>query len=316
MMKRTSQKPKAVLIAGPTASGKSALAHLLASALPGIIINADSMQVYRELRILTARPSLAEERALPHWLYGTVGAGEPYSVARWLEDVKGALGQAHSLGRVPILVGGTGLYFEALTKGLAAIPPIPPEIREGLRLQLAEAGVEGLHAQLAAADPVMGGRLRPTDPQRILRALEVLQVTGRSLALWQAEKQAPPLLPLEETVALALVPPREPLYHAIDARFRRMVEAGALEEVRALMGLGLAPAAPALKALGVAPLAAHVAGELSLDAAIAAGQIASRHYAKRQLTWLRHKMISWRCYNAQYSESLGQEILAFVTDKG
>jgi tRNA dimethylallyltransferase len=316
MNQKNGQKPKAVLIAGPTASGKSALAQSLARALGGTVINADSMQVYREMRILTARPTPEEEAAIPHRLYGMVSAAEPYSVARWLDDVKATLAQAAAEGRVPVIVGGTGLYFEALTKGLAAIPPIPTEIREALRAAQEAMGTKALHARLLAKDPAMGVRLLPSDSQRVLRALEVLEATGRSLAAWQAEKHMPPILPLEDTAALVLCPPKDVLYPVIDARFQRMMDEGAEEEVRRLLTVGLPDSAAAYKALGVAPLLGYLGGLFGRDEAIELGQRSSRNYAKRQGTWLRNKMISWKWYETQYSESLRQEILAFVTHKG
>jgi tRNA dimethylallyltransferase len=316
MMMKGAKPPRAVLIAGPTASGKSALALALAERLGGTVVNADSMQVYRELRILTARPAPEEETCLPHRLYGTVGAAEPYSVARWLDDVGHALAESERAGSLPILVGGTGLYFEALTRGLAAIPPIPPELRDEVRAELAAEGPQALHLRLAAADPVMAARLDPTDPQRIARALEVIRATGRSLDRWQREPGTGPVLPLAESAALVLSPSRKTLYGAIDARFASMVKAGAAEEVRALGPLGLPATAPAMKALGVAPLRAYLAGQVSLSDAVAAGQTASRHYAKRQLTWFKGKFIAWKWYEEKYSERLASDILAFITEFG
>jgi tRNA dimethylallyltransferase len=300
---------RAVLIAGPTASGKSALALALAEHLGGVVINADSMQVYRELRILTARPSPADEARAPHCLYGTVGAAEPYSVARWLEDLRGILAAEC---RVPIIVGGTGLYFEALTQGIADIPSIPTAIRDEVRAL----GTVALHETLSARDPVMAARLKPGDRQRLARALEVFLATGRSLAAWQSEAAAPPLLPLGEVCAMVLSPPRAELYAAIDGRFSAMMEAGAIEEVRALDALGLPADAPILKALGVAPLRALLAGAVTQADAVKDARTASRHYAKRQLTWFRNKFISWRWLETKYSKKTFEQVLSFITGIG
>ncbi len=231
-------RPKAILIAGPTASGKSAAALDLAQRFGGIVINADSMQVYRELAVLTARPSQAEMQRAPHCLYGTVPASERYSVGRFLEDAARALRDAKVEGRLPIFVGGTGLYFKALTEGLAAVPDVPPEIRAHWREEAERIGTEGLHRALQARDPVMAARLRPSDPQRLLRALEVIDATSVSLAEWQGADAAAVLHP-EGLLRIVIAPEREPLYAAIDARFDRMIEQGAIEEVRALLALGL-----------------------------------------------------------------------------
>jgi tRNA dimethylallyltransferase len=284
--------PTAVLIAGPTASGKSAAALELAERLRGTIVNADSMQVYRELAVLTARPTAADMARAPHRLYGTVLAAEAYSVGRWLEDTARATAEAAGAGRVPILVGGTGLYFKALTEGLAPVPAVPPEIREHWRKRAAALSAEQLHRELAARDPAMGSRLKPTDPQRIVRALEVIDATGVSLAEWQGAS-ATPVLPPEGAVRLVVAPEREPLYAAIDARFESMIGQGALDEVKALIALGLDPGLPAMRAHGVRELGAYLAGASSLDEAIAKAKTESRRYAKRQMTWLRRFMTEW-----------------------
>jgi len=285
-------RPKAVLIAGPTASGKSAAALGLARSLGGTIINADSMQLYRELAILTARPAEADMPLAPHRLYGSVPAAEAYSAGKWLEDAARALREAEGEGRVPILVGGTGLYFKALTEGLAPVPDVPPEIRKAWREQAEKIGAEGLHRELAARDPVMAARLRPSDPQRILRALEVIDATSVSLSEWQGGSAAPVLAP-EGVLKIVIAPEREPLYAGIDARFDRMIEEGALQEVRALLALRLDPGLPAMRAHGVRELATHLAGECSLDAAITKSKTESRRYAKRQMTWARRFMKNW-----------------------
>jgi tRNA dimethylallyltransferase len=286
-------RPKAILIAGPTASGKSAAALELAIRLGGTVINADSMQVYRELDVLTARPSPAEMQLAPHRLYGTVPAAEAYSAGRFLEDAARALAEAKAQGSVPIFVGGTGLYFKALIEGLAAVPDIPPAIRKVWRERAARIGAGGLYAELQARDPAMAARLRPTDPQRIVRALEVIDATGTSLADWQEGSAAAPLLDPGQALKLVVAPEREPLYAAIDARFDRMLERGAVKEVGTLLALGLDPTLPAMRAHGVRELAAFLAGESSLETAIEKSKTESRRYAKRQMTWLRRFMQDW-----------------------
>jgi tRNA dimethylallyltransferase len=280
----------AVLIAGPTASGKSAAALALAQRINGVIINADSMQVYREAPILTAQPSAADKARAPHRMYGHVGAHEVYSVGRWRDDAIAALETLE--GRTPIFVGGTGMYFMALTDGLAAIPAIPPDIRDAARALLDEIGVEALHARLAARDPLTASKLRPSDPQRTLRAWEVLQATGRPLAAWQ-DAPTQPVLKDRKVAAFVLDPPRPILRARIAARFAAMVEEGGLAEAVALAGLD--PALPAAKLLGLAPLQALAAGTLSKDQALEAAITGTRQFAKRQMTWFRHRMphYSW-----------------------
>jgi tRNA dimethylallyltransferase len=283
---------EAILIAGPTASGKSSAAVALAARLGGTVINADSMQVYRELDVLTARPGAADLASAPHRLYGTVPAAEAYSVGRWLTDVAAAMTQARGEGRLPILVGGTGLYFKALLEGLSPVPDIPPETREHWRALAEALGAEDLHRELAARDPVMAERLLPSDPQRVSRALEVIDATGISLAAWQGTAGTPALAG-DAVLKLVVAPEREPLYAGIDARFDRMVEAGALDEVAALMALDLDPALPAMRAHGVREIAAHLAGTMSLEAAATKAKTETRRYAKRQMTWIRRFMADW-----------------------
>ncbi len=285
--------PKAILIAGPTASGKSAAALALAERLCGTIINADSMQVYRELRVLTARPAEADMARVPHRLYGRVSAAEVYSVGRWLEQASTAIAEAAGEGRRPILVGGTGLYFKALTEGLAPIPDVPPEVRDHWRERGEQLGADGLYRELAVRDPAMAARLRPTDPQRLARALEVIDATGVSLAEWQGAAAAPVLAP-EQVLKLVVAPERETVYAAIDARFDTMMKEGALEEVRGLLDLGLDQGLPAMRAHGVRELGAYLAGKSSLDQAVARAMTETRRYAKRQMTWLRRFMTDWQ----------------------
>jgi tRNA dimethylallyltransferase len=283
---------RAVLIAGPTASGKSALALTLAEELGGTVINADSMQVYRDLRVITARPTLGEEARAPHRLYGHVDAAENYSVGRWCVDVSTALADAERAGRLPIVVGGTGLYFKTLTKGLAAIPAIPAEIRAAVRGRLTAEGVAPLYAELAARDPETARRLMPADRSRITRALEVVLATGRSLADWHGDGMKPVVDPAG-AVRIFLDVERAELYRRIDARFDAMLAAGALEEVRALAGRHLDPTLPAMKAHGVPWLIRHLGGDLGLDEAAEEGKRDTRRYTKRQATWFRHQLPDW-----------------------
>lgn len=285
-----------ILIAGPTASGKSALALAFAERLGGVVINADSMQVYRELHVLTARPGADEEARVPHRLYGHVGAAESYSVARWLADVEAAIAEAGQRGWRPIIVGGTGLYFKALTEGLSPVPEIPSAIRERWRAEAQRVGGSGLHAELAKLDPVMAARLHPTDTQRLTRALEVVTATGQSLAIWQSQAGRA-LVDPETAVRIVISPPRDALHARSDQRFRVMVDRGALDEVQALMQLRLEPSQPAMKAIGVRPLAAHLESTQTLEEAIVRGQQETRQYIKRQQTWLIRHMISWNSEN-------------------
>jgi tRNA dimethylallyltransferase len=281
---------KAVLIAGPTASGKSALALGVACEIGGTVINADSMQVYRDLRVITARPAHAEEAQVPHRLYGHVDAAENYSVGRWLADVRPVLDEVRAAGRVPVLVGGTGLYFRALTRGLSAVPPTPPDIRESVRARLEAEGPAALHAELLRRDPT--SPVRPGDRTRVARALEVLEATGRPLSEWHREG-LPPLIETSNAVKVFLAPERDVLRRRIDARFDAMLEAGALEEVRALSARKLDPLLPAMKAHGVPWLIRCLNGEISLAEAAEGGKKDTRRYTKRQFTWARHQLPDW-----------------------
>jgi tRNA dimethylallyltransferase len=280
---------KAVLIAGPTASGKSALALTLAQKTGGVVINTDSMQVYRDLRIITARPTPAEEALVPHRIYGHVDAAVNFSAGAWVADAGKILKEAQAENRLPIFVGGSGLYFKALTRGLSAVPAIPAEVRESVRARLERDGVEALHAELGLRDPASAERLKPRDRARIARALEVVEATGRALTDWHREG-LPPLLAPGEFSALFLEPERDQLYARIDARFDAMLAAGALEEVAALAARQLDPLLPAMKAHGVPALIRHLKGEISRDEASEIGRADTRHYAKRQFTWFRHQL--------------------------
>ena len=283
---------RAVLIAGPTASGKSALALEIAETLGGTIINADSMQVYCDLRIITARPSPEDETRAPHLLYGHVDAAENYSTGRWCVDASAASRAVEESGRLPIVVGGTGLYFKALTHGLAEIPPVPMELRLALRRRLQEEGPAPLHAELAARDPETARRLMPRDRTRITRALEVALATGRSLSEWHRDGMKPAIEP-HQAVRIFLDLNREELYRRIAARFDGMLAAGVLDEIRALHRRGLDPALPAMKAHGVPWLIRHLKGEIDLAGAAEGSKRDTRRYTKRQATWFRHQLPDW-----------------------
>jgi len=289
-----SKSSNAVLIAGPTASGKSALALALAQKTGGVIVNADSMQVYRDLRVITARPTPEEEATVPHRLYGHVDAAVNFSAGAWVVDAAKILSEVRAQRRLPIFVGGSGLYFKALTRGLSAVPPIPLEVRESVRARLERDGVEALHAELARRDRASAERLKPRDRTRVARALEVVEATSRSLSDWHREG-LPPLLPAGTFRALFLEPDRDELYARIDARFDAMLKAGALEEVERLAARNLDALLPAMKAHGVPALIAHLEGKITLEEAAAIGRADTRHYAKRQFTWFRHQLpeFSW-----------------------
>ena len=274
---------RALIVAGPTASGKSALALGIAERLHGAVINADAMQCIRELRVLTARPTPEDEARAPHLLYGVRPAAEPTSVVWWRGEVAAALESVAAEGRVPILCGGTGMYLASLTQGLAAVPEVPEQARTEARVLLAAIGPEALHDRLAAEDPA---RLRPTDGQRIARAFEVWRSTGRGLAAWQREPGLPPLP--WDFAAVLLDPPRDALRAAIARRWDAMIEAGAVEEVRALLAQRLDPALPAMRAHGVPELAAALRGDITPAEAGRRACLAIGQYTKRQATWFRH----------------------------
>lgn len=282
-------KPNLIFIAGPTASGKSALALATAEKFDGTIINADSMQVYRDLRIITARPNPAEEEHAPHRLFGHVDAAENYSVGRWCVDVAAVLAEQARTATLSIVVGGTGLYFNALTRGLAAVPPIPSEIREEVRARLASDGIAALHAELKWRDPASAARLMPGDRARISRALEVVLATGRSLQAWHEEGR-PAGVDHVRAAKVFLMPDRDELYRRIDVRFDAMIEAGAIEETRALAARDLAPDLPAMKAHGVPWLMRYLKGKITLAEAVKESKRDTRQYTKRQITWFRNQL--------------------------
>lgn len=290
-----------ILIAGPTASGKSALALALAAACGGTVINADSLQVYRDLQILSARPAAAATEHVPHRLYGFVDAAERFSVGRWLPLARQEIAAAHAADSIPFVVGGSGLYLRSLQHGLAAIPAVPAAVHAEAAALYRALGSEGFRERLAAFDPVSAVRLPPGDRQRLTRAFEVVRATGRPIGVWQREAaDAAPY----RFASLLLIPPRAALYGACDARFAAMVAAGGLDEARALVARDLDPELPAMKALGIPDLVRHVRGEIPLTEAIGLAQRATRRYAKRQMTWFRHQMVADLIWNEQYSESL------------
>lgn len=287
-----------ILIAGPTASGKTAFALEMAARCGGVIINADSMQVYRELRILTARPTPEEEATAPHRLFGHVGVTDPYSVGRWLRDVEEVLAWCREAERRPVIVGGTGLYFKALLEGLAPVPQVAADIRAYWRGWAETEGGGALHRVLADRDPEMAARLSTGDTQRIVRALEVLESTGVSLASWQRRKGTP-LVQEAETERYVIARGREAVRARVDARFDAMMAEGALDEARAILALDLDPELPAARAHGLRPLLAYLRGEIDLEAAVEAGKLETRQYVKRQEIWLKRHMISWKYIERQ-----------------
>ena len=279
----------AILITGPTASGKSALAVELARSHDGVVINADSMQVYDTLRVLTARPSEADMEGIPHHLYGHVPAGQAYSTGAWLREAGALVERLRGEGRMPVFVGGTGLYFKALTGGLSDMPEIPPEVRNRLRGRLLAEGAETLHRELSQRDGAVAETLNPQDGQRIVRALEVLEATGRSIATFQG-KTGPMVIDPDHARKIVVLPERALLHERINNRFEKMLAMGAEDEVRALLALDLPPEMPVMKAIGVSQIAAMLKGEMTRADVIETGAAATRQYAKRQMTWFRNQM--------------------------
>ncbi|QLF70792.1 tRNA (adenosine(37)-N6)-dimethylallyltransferase MiaA [Peteryoungia desertarenae] len=289
MMKNPKSDIDAILITGPTASGKSALALDLARRNNGVVINADSMQVYDTLRVVTARPSEAEMDGIVHHLYGHVPVATAYSTGDWLREISSLLADLRGEGKLPVIVGGTGLYFKALTGGLSNMPSIPDEVRERLRRRGDEEGAHALHAELAERDPVMGIRLNPSDLQRVIRALEVLEASGRSILEFQ-DSAGPMIVDPTRAAKLVVQPERSLLHARINSRFARMMDEGAVDEVRALLAKHLPADRPVLKAIGVQQIADMLAGRLSREEAIERASAATRQYAKRQMTWFRNQM--------------------------
>ena len=310
---------KPILIAGATASGKSSLALALAEEFDGVIVNADSCQVYKELSILSARPSKEDMERVPHRLYGHVSGAEAYSTGAWLEDVSSVLSELKEQGKRPIFVGGTGLYYKALLEGLSQVPTIDEEIRQFWRDEALRLGAPALHEILREKDPLIAKELKQGDTQRIIRALEVIDGTGQSLKLWQ-ETNSEPLLSFADVHGFVVTWDRAVLYERIDRRFEEMVavednESG-LSEVKALVDLGFDESLPIMRALGVPELAGFLNGDMELDQAVALAQQQTRRYAKRQLTWLRRNMITWNDLDAQYMERLMPEIFSKIHEDG
>ncbi|MEZ5930517.1 MAG: tRNA (adenosine(37)-N6)-dimethylallyltransferase MiaA [Alphaproteobacteria bacterium] len=278
-----------IIIGGPTGSGKSALALDLAERIGGAIVNADSMQQYRDLRIITARPTLADHHRAPHYLYGHLSAGQPGSAGQWLRQATRVIDEIKSQERVPIVVGGTGLYLKALLKGIANVPDVPSEIRLRTSERFAELGVPGFHHDFAKRDPEQAALLEPGDRQRLIRAAEVLEATGKSLLYWRAQPHKRAVLP-EPIVGVALMPPRAALHRRIERRLQAMIDAGALDELMVLRAQNLSLDLPLMKAVAVPELLAHLNGELDLGTAVRRAVAKTRQYAKRQMTWLRHQL--------------------------
>ncbi|MGV8996744.1 MAG: tRNA (adenosine(37)-N6)-dimethylallyltransferase MiaA [Parvibaculaceae bacterium] len=303
----------AILIAGPTASGKSALALAVAARYGGEIVNADSMQVYAGMRVLTARPDAADEAQVPHHLYGVLGAEEHCSAGKWSRLALEAIKDIEARGKVPVVVGGTGLYFRTLVEGLSPIPPVPDEVRAQVRAEVADAG-DKAHALLVAVDPVLAEVIRPSDKQRIARGVEVARGTSKPLSQWHLEPPRP--LITGRLAKFVLAPEREWLRARCDLRFDLMVEGAALDEARHMAALVLDPALPSMKALGLRPLIDYVSGKIELSAAVEQGKAETRAYAKRQETWFRTQMIAWDRLSTQDSERLKALIFAFIDEWG
>lgn len=293
-MENLDRKRDAILITGPTASGKSALAVRLAAEHDGVVINADSMQVYDTLNVLTARPQPEDMGGIEHRLYGHVPAGAAYSTGDWLREASALVGELQGRNKLPVFVGGTGLYFRALTGGLSDMPVIPDDVRERVRARLAAEGAEALHRDLAKRDPETAARLMVGDGQRIVRALEVIAATGKSISTFQSAS-GPAVIDPERAEKIVVLPDRAVLAARIDRRFGLMLKAGAVDEVKALLAQNLSSAMPVMKAIGVPQIAAMLAGEMREAEVIERGAAATRQYAKRQMTWFRNQLDeSWR----------------------
>lgn len=312
-------KNKVVFIAGPTAGGKSGLALWLAERARGTVINADSMQVYRELRVITARPSEAEEARAPHKLYGYRAAAEPFSAADWAADARHAISETLNEGRLPIVVGGTGLYLRTLIYGIAKVPEIPTTVRDDVRHLIHEKGAAEGHRLLTREDPDMAARLHTSDGQRIARALEVVRATGKSLLHWQEQAHGTGLEADEslDLVRTVLLPPREEVYANADARLVTMIDdEGALDEIRALDAMALDPALPAMKVLGVPEFRRYIRGEISKSEALTLAQTATRQFAKRQYTWFRNQFSDWTQGDKQYLKRFFEENVSLLDNRG
>ncbi len=292
---------KPILIGGPTASGKTALAIQIARAVGGVVINADSQQIYRDWQVLTARPTAEEEAEVPHHLFGHVALDQDYSVGHWLREVAPLMAECAEKGLSPVIAGGTGLYFKGLTEGLAPIPEIPPEVRARGEAEQVRVGTASFAEALAARDPDTARDLALDNPRRVLRAWEVLEATDIGLAAWKARTPAP-MVPLAQATTIALNPPRDWLYARCEARFDQMLDAGALDEARAVMAMALPATAPGLRALGAPELMSYLRGEISLDEAKDRAKTETRRYAKRQLTWQRNQMSNWQTIDPSHPD--------------
>lgn len=304
---------KAILIAGPTASGKSALALSVAERFSGEIINTDAMQLYRDIPIISAQPCAEDYACVPHHLYGFVDAEDRYSVGRWLEAAKQAGAQVQQRGRLPIFVGGTGLYFKALLEGLVDVPDIPAPVKEDIAREVNRFGLEQAHAKLAQLDSAWASQVEKGDRQRIVRGLEVVAHTGRPLSAWMDQPQQG--LGNEGVAKFVLMPERESAYERSNQRFDEMLREGAIAEVRKLVSRRLAPDLPAMKALGVPQLSSWLQGAVSYEEAISQAKMMTRRYIKRQFTWIRGHMISWNMVCTQDLETLSQEIFSIIEKK-
>jgi tRNA dimethylallyltransferase len=312
-MTSTVRRPPVIIIAGPTASGKSALAVDVAEAFSGVVINADSMQIYRGLDILSAAPDATQQKRAPHVLYGVLDPATPCSAGDWRDRAVAEIDKAVGDQKLPIVVGGTGLYLRTLVTGIARMPPVPKDIRERVRARLVARGSAALHKELVPLDPEMAATLAPGDGQRIARALEIVEATGRTLTDWQRGDGKPDLPPAYEFLTILLAPPREILYPACDSRFLEMLDHGALEEVERLAARRLDPALPAMKALGVPHLLRHISGEISRDDAGRLAQQATRRYVKRQMTWFRHQIIADIVIESKYSHRCRDKIFSKIS---
>jgi len=303
-----------LMICGPTAAGKSGLALALAERYGGVIINADSMQLYADLRVLTARPDVSEEARVPHRLYGVLDGAERASVASWLTMASREIETARDAGRLPILTGGTGLYFHAAMKGLAPVPDVPPDIHAECIAEYAERGGEAFRRDLLELDPVLGSQLHDGDSQRLVRAMGVVRASGRALSAWQADPHEGAIA--GRPVRVAMMPPREELYEKINTRFSAMMEGGARSEVSTLAARGLAPSLPVMKAIGVREIMALQAGDIDEARAVELASRDSRRYAKRQMTWIRNNFHAEMILEKKFSERKMTEIFSILSKTG
>ncbi|HCI19255.1 MAG TPA: tRNA (adenosine(37)-N6)-dimethylallyltransferase MiaA [Alphaproteobacteria bacterium] len=300
-----------LMIAGPTAAGKSGLAMALAESAGGVVINADSMQLYRDLRILTARPDAADEARVPHRLYGVLDGAERASVARWLQMAGDEVADARHKGRLPVIIGGTGMYLQAAINGIAAIPDVPQAIHDSCMQLLATQGGAAFRAMLAREDPETAARLFDGDSQRLVRAMGVVRATGRPISAWQQDPHQGAID--GQPITIAVTPPRQTVYDAIDSRFEQMMDRGAVEEVAALAARSLDPGLPVMKAIGVREIIAMQQGQMNRARAIELASRDSRHYAKRQFTWLRNNYDAQYVVDSKFSERNLAEIFAILS---